>query len=58
VKDLLIDRKIPRESRDEVPIVVDANGQILWVAGVEIAHDCRVTEPERGVVILEMKDTQ
>ena len=58
VKDLLIDRKIPRDARDEVPIVVDASGRILWVAGVEIAHDCRVTAPERGVVILEMKDTQ
>jgi hypothetical protein len=27
----------------------------VWVAGVTIAHDCRVTAPEAGVVILELK---
>jgi tRNA(Ile)-lysidine synthase len=55
VQDLFVDRKVPRNERDRVPIVVDADGRIVWVAGVTIAHDCRVTAPEAGVVILELK---
>ena len=34
---------------------VHPDGRIVWVAGVTIAHDCRVTAPEAGVVILELK---
>jgi tRNA(Ile)-lysidine synthase len=53
--DLLIDRKVPRQERDRVPVVVDAHGHIVWVAGVTISDRCRVTAPEAGMVILEFK---
>jgi tRNA(Ile)-lysidine synthase len=55
VQDLMVDRKVPRAERDRVPIVVDADGRIVWVAGLAIAHECRVTRPESGMVILELK---
>jgi tRNA(Ile)-lysidine synthase len=55
LQDLLVDRKIPRRERDRVPIVVDAQGRIVWVAGVAMAHEYRVTAPAAGVVILQMK---
>ena len=29
----------------------------VWVAGVAVAEECRVTAPEAGVVILELNDT-
>ncbi|MBU5214790.1 tRNA lysidine(34) synthetase TilS [Heyndrickxia oleronia] len=31
VKDIFIDEKIPREKRDEWPIVVDQQGDVLWI---------------------------
>ena len=49
------DPKRTRDVRDRVPLVVDANGRIVWVVGVAIAEGCRVTTPESGVVILELK---
>ena len=55
VQDIFVDRKVPRAERPLVPIVVDIHGQILWVAGVAMAEECRVTAPEAGVVILEMR---
>jgi tRNA(Ile)-lysidine synthase len=55
LQDLLVDRKIRREARDEVPLVVDAAGRIVWVAGVTIAEEYRVSSPETGVVILDFK---
>ncbi|MDO4203549.1 MAG: tRNA lysidine(34) synthetase TilS [Selenomonadaceae bacterium] len=33
VKDYFIDRKVPREVRDTVPILTDSDGNILWLAG-------------------------
>ncbi len=55
VQDVFVDRKVPRDQRDRVPIVADAAGRIVWVAGVALAHECRVTAPEAGVVIFELR---
>lgn len=55
LQNLFVDRKVPRAERDVVPLVVDAAGRIVWVAGVAIAHDCQVTAPEAGMVILELE---
>jgi tRNA(Ile)-lysidine synthase len=54
LQDLLVDRKVPLMQRQAVPVVTDRDGRIVWVAGVEIAHDCRVTRPEDGMVKLEL----
>jgi tRNA(Ile)-lysidine synthase len=56
VQDVLVDHKVPRHERDRVPIVVDASGQIVWVAGHAMAEECRVTRPESGVVLLKIID--
>ncbi len=34
VKDVLIDRKVPRMNRDELLIVTDSNDELLWVIGL------------------------
>jgi tRNA(Ile)-lysidine synthase len=54
LKDVLIDRRLPRSERDALPIVIDASGRIVWVAGVTIAEHCRVTTPDTGVVVLKL----
>jgi tRNA(Ile)-lysidine synthase len=43
LKDLLIDRKIPVEIRDRIPLLV-WNDRIVWVAGVEISDDFKLTD--------------
>jgi tRNA(Ile)-lysidine synthase len=55
LQDVLVDRKVPRIARDHVPLVVDRSGRIVWVVGHAIADECRVTRPESGMVILELK---
>ena len=55
LQDLLVDRKVPCGERDAVPIVIDAEGRIVWVAGVAVAERARVFAPEAGMVILEFK---
>ena len=35
VKDIFIDCKIPKEKRDNWPIVVDSKGEIIWIPGIK-----------------------
>lgn len=53
--DYLIDRKVPREMRDSLPLVVDAENRIVWVVGEAIAADFRVTAASRGVILLRSR---
>jgi len=55
LQDFLVDRKIPREMRDSLPLVVDGADRIVWVVGQAIAEDFRVTEPSRGVLLLKAR---
>jgi tRNA(Ile)-lysidine synthase len=58
LQDVLVDRKVPRSERDRVAVVVDADDRIVWVAGVAVAHGCRVTASGDGVLILEQRTAQ
>ena len=55
LQDFLVDRKIPREIRDSLPLVVDGQDRIVWVVGESVAEDFRVTESSRGVIFLKAR---
>jgi TilS substrate C-terminal domain len=50
-----VDRKIAREMRDLLPLVVDSSDTILWVVGESVSEDFRVTEPSQGVIFLKAR---
>jgi tRNA(Ile)-lysidine synthetase-like protein len=49
LKDFLIDRKIARDRRDRLPLLL-WNGEIVWIAGVEVSERFKVTCPVRGTL--------
>lgn len=51
LSDLLINRKIPAESRAGLPVVL-AGEQILWVPGLPPAENARLTGPTKGALRL------
>jgi tRNA(Ile)-lysidine synthase len=55
LQDFFVDRKVPRRQRERVPLVVDADGRIVWVAGYSVDEAFRVTEPAQGMIILRLK---
>lgn len=57
LKDFLIDRKVPRHRRDRLPLVVTAEDEIAWVAGVEIGHPFRLTGGDSEVLRLSVERT-
>jgi tRNA(Ile)-lysidine synthase len=55
LQDFLVDRKVAREQRDLLPLVVDNQDRIVWVVGHPAAEDFRVTEPSQGVIFLKAR---
>ena len=53
LQDLLVARKVPREQRDGVPLVV-AGEEILWVAGHRVGALCPVDPTTRRVLRLRL----
>jgi tRNA(Ile)-lysidine synthase len=47
LQDLFTDRKVPRALRRSLP-VLEADGEIAWVAGVAVGERFRVREPAEG----------
>jgi tRNA(Ile)-lysidine synthase len=58
LKDVLIDRGVPRRQRDRLPLLCWA-GEIAWVPGITIDHRFRLTgEPTACLVeITEISET-
>ncbi|MEW6320053.1 MAG: tRNA lysidine(34) synthetase TilS [Acidobacteriota bacterium] len=55
LQDLFVDRKVPCIERDRVPILVDARGRIVWVAGHVLGEEFRVTRDTNAVVALKLR---
>lgn len=55
VQDVLVDRKVPRDDRDMLPIVTTETGDIVWVAGQVLADPFRVTPLTTSVVVLTLR---
>jgi tRNA(Ile)-lysidine synthase len=55
LQDVFVDRKVPRDERDRVPIVLDASGRIVWVAGHVVGEPFRVTSHSEAVVVLTLR---
>jgi tRNA(Ile)-lysidine synthase len=58
VKEILIDRKVPREERWGRPVVCDAEGAILWIPGVLRSALAPVTLATRKTAILRIRSTK
>jgi tRNA(Ile)-lysidine synthase len=55
LQDLLVDKKVARHERDDVPIVTDRDERIIWVAGHVLGEEFRVTERTKAVIILKLR---
>jgi tRNA(Ile)-lysidine synthase len=55
LQDFFVDRRVARDRRDQVPLVVDQSDQIIWVAGYGIDERFRVMDPAQAVVVLRLR---
>lgn len=57
ISDVLVDAKVPRRLRGATPVVRDGD-RIVWVAGVTVAHECRVTSGTQRIAELVWMRTE
>jgi tRNA(Ile)-lysidine synthase len=55
LQDLFVDRKIERARRHRVPVVVDGRDRVVWVVGMGLSEDFRVTEATASMIILRVR---
>jgi len=55
LQDVFVDRKVPRDERSLVPVVLDARERIAWVAGHVVGEPFRVTPSSASVVVLTLR---
>jgi tRNA(Ile)-lysidine synthase len=55
LQDYFVDLKVPRPLRDRVPLVVDGDDRIVWVAGHAVGDEFRVTAASQAVITLKIK---
>jgi hypothetical protein len=51
---LFVDRKVARDARQTLPIVVDERSRVVWVPGHALDERFAVTRPDSGVVVLRL----
>lgn len=54
LKDFFSDEKIPKEKRDQIPLVIN-NNQIVWIAGMRIDDRFKITDHTKNILILKIK---
>lgn len=54
LKDYFIDKKIPREKRSRIPLLVDEEN-IIWVVGYQMNHDYRITDSTKNVIKISVE---
>jgi tRNA(Ile)-lysidine synthase len=55
LQDFFVDRKVPRDRRDAIPLVVDERDRIVWVAGHSADAEFLVQDPAQAVIILRLR---
>lgn len=55
LKSYFIDKKIPQEERNRIPLLSDGD-HIIWVVGYRISEEYKVTELTRHILKIERKD--
>ena len=51
VNDIFTDCKIPKEKRDNYPIVTDSTGEIIWIPGIKKSHLDRKKEQKYDIIL-------
>ncbi len=54
IKDFFMDLKLPMDTRDRMPLLVDKKGNILWVIGLRINEQVKITSKTQKVLVVSM----
>jgi tRNA(Ile)-lysidine synthase len=56
LSDFFIDEKVPVTRKDDIPILVNGNGEIIWVMGLRQDNRYKITSTTKNVTILTFRN--
>lgn len=56
LSDFFIDEKVPVVLKDQVPILINGNGEIIWVGGLRQDDRYKITSSTKNVTIFELRN--
>jgi tRNA(Ile)-lysidine synthase len=54
MSDLMVNKKLPAKARTNWPLIISAS-DIIWVTGLQLGHDVRLTENTHNVIHLRLR---
>jgi tRNA(Ile)-lysidine synthase len=54
LSDFLIDSKVPLPEKENIPLLINGNGEIIWIAGLRQDNRYKVTVTTKKVAIFEL----
>jgi tRNA(Ile)-lysidine synthase len=57
LSNFLIDEKVPLPDKASVPLLINGNGEMIWIAGLRADDRYKVTSTTKKVIIFELKFT-
>ncbi|MES2829542.1 MAG: tRNA lysidine(34) synthetase TilS [Bacteroidota bacterium] len=55
LSNFFIDEKVPLNEKDEIPLIINGNGEVIWVAGYRQDDRYKINGATREVVVFEIK---
>jgi tRNA(Ile)-lysidine synthase len=56
ISDFFVDQKVPLTNKDQIPILVNGNGDLIWIAGMRQDNRYKVSASTKKVAIFELKN--
>ncbi|RZJ49424.1 MAG: hypothetical protein EOO44_18275 [Flavobacterium sp.] len=56
ISDYFIDEKVPLHLKSDIPILVNGNGEVIWIAGMRQDNRYKLTKATKKVAIFELEN--
>jgi tRNA(Ile)-lysidine synthase len=56
LSDFFIGQKVPLHRKDQVPVLVNGNGDIIWIAGFRVDNRYKITPGTKKISIFELRE--
>jgi tRNA(Ile)-lysidine synthase len=55
LSDFFIDGKVPLSEKEHIPLLINGNGEVIWVCGLRQDDRYKITAPTKKMVIFELR---
>jgi tRNA(Ile)-lysidine synthase len=54
LSDFFINQKVPLHQKTQIPLLVNGNGEVIWIAGYRLSNRYKLTPQTKKVIIFEL----